>query len=270
MARSMQQKQFIIDTLADTNVPNNALYNAGLFIVKPDNTIDLDNFTGFFLLNPSTWDEHKTSNWVMHNIPGESDPILQWTSGGARTITVEALVTKDHSGFDLVNPPSAIGKLLDSAISAVGNIASSFIGVSIPAIGDLLPIGDQGQGEELSIADYLNYYRSLMYPRTNKTKLTLTGSPPLVALFVGKSLSKEMAGNIVGIDTDLWAVTDLRIKITKQLPNLAPLEANVTFTLVQYNRITKNQADFDFDPSKQSPGESGSLGDKFFNAVKDL
>lgn len=269
MARSMQQKQFTQDGLADSQKPNTALLSAGLFKVLPNNTIDLDNFFGFFLLNPSTYDEHKASNWIQHNIPGESDPILQWTSGGARTLTIEALVTKDHSGFDLVNPPSFAGGLIDSAINAVGNIASAFLGVTVPAIGDLLPIGDQGQGEELSIADHLNYYRSLMYPLTENDKTTLAGSPPLVALFAGKTFSKNMSGDEIALDTDLWVVTDLRIKITKQLPNLAPMEAQVGFTLIEYTRRTKDQSDF-AQGEPDELGDSGSLGDSLLKAVTDL
>lgn len=270
MARSNQQKQPGVAGLADTQKPNTNLLSAGLFKVSPTtNKINLDNTFGFFLLNPAVWDEHKSSNWIQHNIPGESDPILQWTSGGARTITVEALVTKDHSGFDLVNPPSAAGALIDQALTVVGNIASSFLGVNIPAIGDLLPIGDQGVGEELSIANHLNFYRSLMYPVTENDKTTLSGSPPLVALFAGKTFSKNMAGADISIDTDLWVVTDLRIKISKQLPNLAPMEATVGFTLVQYNRRTKDQSDFSQGQADQT-ASSGSIGDSIIDAVSGL
>lgn len=240
MARSNQQKRR--DQIAYSSHPNKLFTAAAICTVLPDNTIDITNPYATFLLNPSTWEEHKTSNWIMHNIPGESDPILQWTSGGARTITVDALVTKDQSGFDLNASP--IGGLVDQALTIVGNIASSFIGINVPAIGDLLPIGDQGEGEELSIDNELNYYRSLLYPLTENDKTTLSGSPPLVALFVGKSFSKNMASPDISIDTDLWVVTDLRIKITKQLPNLAPMEATVSFQLTQYNRRTKNQSDF--------------------------
>lgn len=256
----MQQKQYSQAGLATTEAPNKSLLTAGLFKVLPNNTIDINNNYGYFLLNPSAFEEHKTSNWVQHSIPGESDPILQWTSGGARTVTFEALVTKDHSGFNLVDPPSFLGGLIDDAITAVGSIASSFLGVPVPAIGDLLPIGDQGQGEELSIDSYLNYYRSLMYPLTENDKSVLKNSPPLVALFAGKSISKNMAGTEIALDTDLWVVPDLKIKITKQLPNLAPLEAVVTFTLVQYNRRTKDQNDF-AQNTPTAPGASGSLGD---------
>ena len=269
MARKSQQKQTGVAGLADTQKPNKNLLSAGLFKVLPNNKIDLDNTFGFFLLNPAVWDEHKSSNWVQHNIPGESDPILQWTSGGARTITVETLVTKDHSGFNLSNPPDTAAKIVDQALTVVGNIASSFLGVNIPAIGDLLPIGDQGEGENLSIANHLNYYRSLMYPLTENDKNTLSGSPPLVALFAGKTFSRNMSGKDISVDTDLWVVTDLRIRVSKQLPNLTPMEATVTFQLVQYNRRTKDQTDFAQGSADQAvPGSSP--GQQLVDAVKGL
>lgn len=269
MARRSQQKLIGPAGLADTQKPNTNLLSAGLFKVLPNNKIDLDNTFGFFLLNPASWEEHKSSNWIQHAIPGESDPILQWTSGGPRTITVETLVTKDHSGFNLVNPPDTASKIVDQALTVVGNIASSFLGVNVPAIGDLLPIGEQGVGENLSIANHLNYYRSLMYPLTENDKLTLAGSPPLVALFAGKSFSRNMAGKDIAIDTDLWVVTDLRIRITKQLPNLTPMEATVTFQLIQYNRRTKDQTDF-VQGSADQVSQNASPGQQLVNAVKGL
>lgn len=267
MARSNQQKRR--DLIATTAHTNTVFTTAAICKVLPNNKIDLENPFAKFLLNPSTWDEHKTTNWIMHNIPGESDPVLQWAGGGPRTITVDALVTKDQSGFDLVNPPDPVGKLVDQALTVVGNIASSFLGVNVPAIGDLLPIGSKGEGENLSIDSYLNYYRSLLYPLTENDKATLAGSPPLVALFVGKSLSKNMASADISVDTDLWVVTDLRIKITKQLPNLAPMEATVSFQLTQYNRRTKDQNDFS-GSADQLPSSVSSAGTSLANFVKDL
>lgn len=258
MARSNQQKRY--DLIASTAHSNKVFTTAAICRVFPNNKIDIDNMFARFLLNPSAWEEHKSSNWIAHQIPGESDPILQWTSGGARTITVDALVTKDHSGYDLVSPPDPIAKLVDQALTVVGNIASSFLGINVPAIGDLLPIGDQGEGENLSIESYLNYYRSLMYPLTENDKSTLAGAPPLVALFVGKTLSKNLASADISVDTDLWVVTDLRIRVTKQLPNLAPMEATVSFQLTQYIRRTKDQSDFtpgspDQMAAPSSPGQ---------------
>lgn len=265
MARSIQQKLSGISGLADTEKPNKNLLTAAIFTVDQKNQIVPDEL-GLFLLNPSSLDEHKSSNWVQHNIPGESDPILQWTSGGARTVTFEALVTKDHSGYDLVNPPSFSANLVEQAITVVGNIASSFLGVTVPAIGDLLSIGEQGVGEELSIDSYLNYYRSLLYPYVTNDKTVLSGSPPLVCLFFGKSLSKNLSLGEVGLDTDLWVVTDLRIKITKQLPNLAPMEATVGFTLVQYTKRTKAGIDFS-GTAPEGPAPNNGLGQSILNAL---
>jgi len=246
-----------------------SLWSAAIFPVKSDNgnsKISMNNM-GIFLLNPSTWEEHKTSNWIAHDIPGQSDPILQWTSGGARTVTFEALVTKDHSGYNLTDPPSVGQQLINDALNVVGNIASSFLGVNVPPIGDLLPIGGQGAGQELSIADQLNYYRSLCYPLTDPDKLNLKQSPPLVALFVGNTFSKNMASFDVGLDTNLWVVTDLRIKVTKQLSNLAPIEAYVSFQLTEYIRRNKSSDDFSFSVDQQQASTETSVGQSLLNAV---
>ena len=45
------------------------------------------------LLNPESLTETKAANWVQQNIPGQSDPLLQWISGSARTVTFTAKVT---------------------------------------------------------------------------------------------------------------------------------------------------------------------------------
>lgn len=263
MARSNQQKDPRTSPLADTQQNNKNLLVAGIFKVTQSNKIDVQNSLGRFLLNPSTWEEHKSSNWIAHNIPGQSDPIMQWTSGGARTVTFDALVTKDNSGYDLT-VPNLTDNLISKGAAILGNIASSFLGITVPAIGDLLPIGDQGEGEELSIDEYLNYYRSLLYPLTSDDKTVLLGSPPLIAIFAGRTLSMSMdAGGSIGLDTDLWVLTDLRIKVTKQLPNLAPLEATVSFQLTEYIRRNKGQGDFDqgFDnsPTKTSDPVANGL-----------
>lgn len=236
----MSRKFQIKSGLAVSENPNKNFLQAGIFKITPTNTLDKTSF-GKFLLNPSTWEEHKASNWVQHSVPGQSDPIIQWISGGARMINFEALVTKDTTQFNLQDPPDFLSNLATSAVNAVGNIASAFLGINVPNIGDLLPVGDQGEGEDLSIKSYLDYYRSLMYPIT-KEQTKLLASPPLVVLFVGKTFG-EIAETI-SFDTEVWVVTDLKIKITKQLPNLAPMEALVSFQLIEYTKQIKDQATF--------------------------
>jgi hypothetical protein len=78
-----------------------------------------------------------------------------------------------------------------------------------------------------------------------------------------------MASADISVDTDLWVVTDLRIKITKQLPNLAPMEAIVSFQLTQYNRRTKDQNDFTTGAADQLTNPS-SPGQSLVDAVKNL
>ena len=48
-----------------------------------------------FYLNPSTYKENLVSNWIITNAPGKNAPHLHWASAGARTITFEALITKE-------------------------------------------------------------------------------------------------------------------------------------------------------------------------------
>jgi hypothetical protein len=256
MARKPQAKS---NQVAGTSQDNTDLCKAALFKVTPNNKIQEDSL-GYFLLNPSSYEESKTSNWVSHEIPGQSDPIMSWVSGGARTVNFEALITKDQATFDLVNPPDALGQFADAAVNALGNIASAFAGVNLPALGDLLGAGGQEAGENLGITNYLNYYRSLMYPALSSNKNKLLQSPPLVALFVGKSFSKQMAIGEVSLNTDLWIVKDLRIKITKQLANLCPMEATVSFQLIEYIRRSKSNADFSSN-GEPEVGSEGSIID---------
>jgi len=52
---------------------------------------------------------------------------------------------------------------------------------------------------------------------------------------MGKAVTKYPYGQKITSQHDLWVITNLEIQITKFLPNLAPMEAVVTFQLTQYN-----------------------------------
>lgn len=234
MARKPHSGKTIYDTKA---LSSGKLFYARLLKVNADGSVDIKNEQAKFLLNPSAIKESKTTNWTQHNIPGQSDPVMQWVSGGPRTITFEALVTQDTSYHPYDNKsPNPIADLANSAISAVGSIASKFAGVNIPltdVIGALIPNQDAA-GEELSIVNWLNYYRTLLYP-TYASNGTLQQSPPLVILDIGRATSRAFTNkkNISPTDT-VFVVTNLEIDITKFLPNLTPMEALVSFTLVEY------------------------------------
>jgi len=202
---------------------------------------------GEFLLNPSSWEESKSSNWVQQNIPGQSDPILQWISGGARVISFQALVTLDTS-YSLTDP-SQLQKMgaaaATKATNIVGSIASNFAGVNLPPVGDLIGSLGSGSGNELSIAPYLNYYRSLLYPKYEDGKLR--ASPPLVVLDVGKTFTPNGINDSVSKDMDIFVVADIKIMISKQLPNLSPMEATVDFKLVQYPFLSRSSDYYSLD-----------------------
>lgn len=230
----------IANTVANSN---GDLHRAGLYPVDEKGNVRGGISEGMFLLNPSTIEEHKIVNWNMQAVPGQSAPVPQFGSGGARTITFEALVTKDTS--EDLEKILALETASLNVVSVVSSIASSLFNVQVPSpkISAFNPNSDK-----LSIENYLNYYRSLCYPlynnRDNPTELA--ASPPLLYLFVGRSITskKTTENGHVSANKDLWVLTDLRINITKQTPNLAPMEAKVGFTLVQFNSVSFDRRRF--------------------------
>jgi len=243
MARKPQLKRTDQQHLATPTQNNNKLVYAALFTVSTSGEIDLLQAHAPFMLNPDSMEDNKNGNWVENNIPGQSDPILQWVSGGARNLSFTALVTKDTVHFPETSTDLLSG-LKDSAVNAVGAIASAFAGINIPPIGNILGAltGLANVGErELSIANQLDYYRSLMYPSIDDDEV-LVSSPPLVMLAVGKTLSSlqsRSAQGKISHETDLWATKNVSVRVTKWLPNLTPMEAEVSFQFVQY--ITKSR-----------------------------
>jgi len=227
--------------------------------VDSDGSVDENSLvTGQLLLNPESIDDEKTSNWVANQIPGQSDPVYQWVSGGPRVVSFDALMTLDTSEF-LNTPPSPFGKLADKAINAVGAIASNFLGVTVTAstFTDSFSGPDTSQdGLDLSISDSLDYFRSLMYPKYEGGRLAT--SPPIIVLYFGSTLSSTIGDppieGRIDENTDLWVLLDLKIKITKQLPNLAPMEAIVSFRFNQYTTKSFGSEHFDGDATFSLPG----------------
>lgn len=208
------------------------LLRAALFKVNFDGSIinDSSNESGIFLLNPSSWDENKSSIWAAHSIPGQSDPVHQWVSGGPRTVSFTALVTKETSNFipdknDIMNFVANINKFSSE-------IASAFFGINNSNVGDISP--SKTETGRLNINSYLNYYRSLLYPAYDGKNKRLKASPPLVVLITGGAIEKFKTTGHINTESDVWFVSNINIKITKQLSNLVPIEASVDFQLVQY------------------------------------
>lgn len=208
---------------------------AALFTVGSEGEVESTQ-TGLFLLNPNTIEENKKANWVQQTTPGNSDPVMQWLSSGPRTVSFDALVTADTSDF--VSAAKKPGEEEDRSKLAkvfTGSIASAFAKTSTPPAPRLQRPGEENPS--LDISNYLNYYRSLLYPVYDDldNPRTLKKSPPLLVFLSGSSVNKFAAGGRITSNSDLWVLTDLIIRVTKQLPNLAPMEATVSFKLIQYN-----------------------------------
>jgi hypothetical protein len=227
----------------DTNLGNagnfvdGELKKAALFAVDIAGNIKKDPL-GIFHLNPSAFNESKTSNWVQNQIPGQSDPVMQWVSSGARTLTFDALVTADTSDFNVKEAEKASETAKPKSVKeAVATFAAKLFKVQVPPS---RTIQESKNTDVLDISNSLDYYRSLMYPTysdpsSKGVPQRLKQSPPLLVLLAGSGIAKLRYGSRITNKHDVWVLTDLKINITKQLGNLAPMEAIVSFTLVQYN-----------------------------------
>lgn len=216
---------------------NGQLLKAALFEIDITGRM-IGDPQGVFHLNPSAWNESKSANWVQNSIPGQSDPVMQWISSGARTLTFDALVTADTSDFTVsISRESDIRAKSNTVIEKVATYAMELFKINIPPARNQESIKDT---DILDISKTLDYYRSFLYPTysdpTSKgVPQRLQASPPLLVLLAGSGIAKLGYGSRITNKHDVWVLTDLRINITKQLPNLAPMEATVGFTLVQYN-----------------------------------
>lgn len=235
----MARRQLIKSEVYPTPLNQIQLAKAALYTLDKNGkvirqTSAIGDNLGQFLLNPSSWEESKSANWIENQIPGQSDPVLQWLHSGPRTVSFEALVTVDTGDFDSAKADQK-SKPQQQPQNFIADIASSFFKISLPAPRQA-PTTSQKNITNYDITTRLDYYRSLLYPIyddiTNPKKLRQ--SPPLVILEVGTSITLDEHYNIITSDQDVWVVTNLRIKITKQLPNLLPLEAIVNFELKQY------------------------------------
>lgn len=238
----------------DLGNDSNTLHKMTIVRVTADGKVDPSYFVpGTLLLNPDTMEESIVSNWVPNPIPGQSLPLLQWVHGGPRAITFDALVTRDTSEFLKPSASDPLAGAIDTAINAVGDLASSFFGVNVPPLGDLLGgFAGNTTGEQLSVVDKLSYYRSLCYP--NYAEGIIDTSPPLVVIYAGKTFGSAQTtpSDQLGLDSDVWCLVDLKIRFTKWLPNLTPMEAVCSFRFLQYPIIPLSRGHFGTDPVDSS------------------
>lgn len=246
MSRRPVNKTDEIAALSDP-YDNKKHLKAAIVKVLPDGTGDLVSAElGKFLLNPESWEVSKSVNWAAKTIPGQSDPVLQFVAGGPRTVSFQALVTKETSHEPFINSKTdVLGQVLDAAISAASAVASAFANVPVPPLGDFGGV-DSSSGNDLSIDKKLRFYESLCYPEYAEG--VLIQSPPLVLLYVGASLATlaqtPAPGEAIDTKTSLWVILNMDYTITKQLPNLNPMEAIVEFKLMQYIIVSRGAKAF--------------------------
>lgn len=222
------------------------------------------------LVNPQAITETKAANWAKKYIPGKSDPVLQWINGTEKVISFSAIVTKDLAENNTVRYISGYqNKLItNGSIEQTGNLeltsgninsyeasiikglfsryAQSNEPLSIPgsattqdSLGVLAGRASSVANNKywpISIANHLEYYRSLVLPRTSNRNQSKP--PPLVGLRMGDILSNRDQ------DTD-WILLQYNFNITKFNPELVPIEAEVQFTFIEYVSETK-QVDPEF------------------------
>lgn len=222
-------------------------FGAGLYIVNDDGKIVNEGDPGIygtFLLNPTSFEDSKNASWIQHNIPGQSDPVVQWVSSGARSITFDALVTNDKSNLDKSESQNTEKS---SAPSSIKNYFADIAGSLASVKSENIRPSGQVPRPTLDITPYLNYYRSLLYPKYEGEgdARRLSKGPPRLVLLAGKTISNSIHGfgTTIKSKDETWVLTDLKVKTTKMLPNLSPMEAIVSFTLVQYNKQSSSSED---------------------------
>lgn len=191
------------------------------------------------LLNPDAISESKAANWIQQQVPGQSDPLLQWVNGNERVVTFTALVTRDVAQNPTLTQTTRTervtfieGDEASAGLEIVNGISSTTANIlSGLARPDII----RGPADEVrtrtwikSIQSNLDYYRSLLAPRKSSRKFQLK-APPLVRLEMGDILGSEQV-----VKRQRWVMLSYDFNITKFTPQLEPMEAQVTFTFIEY------------------------------------
>jgi len=203
------------------------------------------------LLNPESLTETKAANWIQHNIPGQSDPLLQWISGSSRTVTFTAKVTLDLVENFTVSKQgdSNIWSLeIEPELSHIRDVTESYnaavldklYNVSARLFGgipDENPAAQENQSSTRwaqSIQPQLDFYRGLLIPRTGSRRNQLR-TPPLVRLYMGKVL-----GGAPHSENQDFVLASYSFNILQTTPELLPTMADVTFTFIEYSNQSKS------------------------------
>lgn len=240
------QKQFQLQSVEGRQIrdltPANQLRMGIIPTHEPSNPI-----LTTLLLNPESVTETKAANWVQQNIPGQSDPLLQWISGSARTVTFTAKVTLDlveNYTLQQRGSTSEIWSLeIDPELSRIQEITegynaailSQLYNVSNRASQDALPTErDSTTRWKQSIQPQLDFYRGLLVPRTGSRRNQLR-TPPLVRLYMG-----DVLGAASYSANQDFILASYSFNILQTTPELLPTVADVTFTFIEYNDQSKS------------------------------
>ena len=204
------------------------------------------------LLNPESLTETKAANWIQQNIPGQSDPLLQWISGTARTVTFTAKVTLDivenftvNSGNDAeiwsleIEPElSRVAEITDNynaaVLSQLYNVSARTATADLDQLADQQDLTDRSSTRwKQSIQPQLDFYRGLLIPREGSRK-NQNRTPPLVRLYMG-----DVLGAASYSANQDFILASYSFNITQTTPELLPSGADVTFTFIEYNDAGK-------------------------------
>jgi len=202
------------------------------------------------LLNPESVTETKAANWIQQNIPGQSDPLLQWINGSARTVTFTAKVTLDLVENATVERRSGTNDIwsleIEPELSRIQEITD---GYNAAILGQLYNVSNrvsqealqanQGQARDAfrwqqSIQPQLDFYRGLLVPRTGSRRNQLR-TPPLVRLYMG-----DVLGAASYSANQDFILASYNFNILQTTPELLPTVADVTFTFIEYNDQSKS------------------------------
>lgn len=199
------------------------------------------------LLNPESVTETKAANWIQHNIPGQSDPLMQWINGSARTVTFTAKVTLDlaeNFTVEMGRDPDVWVLEIEPELSQISEITDGYNSAILSKLYDVSARLENSEQNNLSNRSYtrweqsiqpqLDFYRGLLIPRTGSLSNQVR-TPPLVRLYMGNILGAAS----YSANQD-FILASYSFNITQTTPELLPTSADVTFTFIEYNDKSKS------------------------------
>lgn len=255
-------------------------------LTTPDNLVKVEILaldrvynpqTTSVLLNPETISEQKSANWARQNIPGQSDPLLQWISGSERVVSFSLKLSLDTAHNPTVSGPDGANDLTIASVTVGDEVGGfEFAGTSIPVYeGAILasisnePIFESALQQSkpfswsLSIQNYLDYYRSLLVPRKSSRRNKLK-APPLVQLKMGTLL-----GNINTTESAKWFVAGYSFNISRYTPDLRPIEADVSLTFIEY-KDRSQYINAEEATSRIFQGQVGAQVESYGNQIRGI